>query len=113
MNFLILNKKLSRYEVKQSLRQLNSEMLHQYALFCNFHIPKNPESACIIVVKFNSIQYLFCDIYDWRHYYNSVKEKNENAVIMACDVTKGFCDPLQICYYYIGDKNVKTFFSDN
>lgn len=113
MNFLILNKKLSRYEVKQSLRQLNSEMLHQYALFCNFHIPKNPESACIMVVKFNSIQYLFCDIFDWLHYYNLVERNNDNAVIMACDVTKGFEYPLQIRHYYVKDKKVKTFFCDN
>lgn len=113
MNYLVFNKKLSRYEAKQSLRQLNIEMFHQYSLFCNFNVPKNPEAACIIVIKFNSIQYLFCDLFDWQHYYNSVKKKNENALIIVCDVTKGFDDPIQIHYYCVDNKNGKTFFSDN
>ena len=113
MSYLYLNKKESRYEVKQSLRLLSSEMLRQFSIFCNFRVPNNSDTACIMVVKWNSIQYLFCDVDDWKDYYSSIAQKEKNAVIMVCDVTKGFEKPIKIRYYYVVNENAKTFFIDN
>lgn len=107
MSYLYLDKKTSRYEVKQSLFMLNSEMLRQLSIFYDYHVPNVPDTACIMVVKWNSIQYLFCDLLEWQEHYNSVvqKEKYEKAVIMVCDVTKGFGDPIQARYCYLRKEN--------
>lgn len=112
MSYLLKNHKKSRYEVKPSLRILNSEMLRHLSIFYNFHVPKNPETACIMIVKFLSIQYFFCDISDWQYYY-SIEEKDKNAIIIVCDVTKGFENPLKVRYYNIENEKVKTFFDNN
>lgn len=112
MSYLRFNKELFRYEVKQSLRILNSEMLRHLSMFYDYHVPYNPETACIMIVKYHSIQYLFCDISDWEYYY-SIEEKDKNAVIIVCDVTKGFQNPLKVRSYNIGNEKVKNFFCNN
>lgn len=111
MSYLRFNKELSRYEVKPSLHQLNIEMLHHLSLFYNYHVPYNPNTACIMIVKQISIQYLFCDITEWEYYY-SIEEKDKNAVIIVCDVTKGFSKPLEVRPYYSENEKVKSFFNN-
>lgn len=112
MSYLRFNKDLSRYEIKPSLRILNSEMLRHLSIFYNYKVPNNPDTACILIVKYLSIQYLFCDISDWEYYF-SKESRDDYAVIMVCDVTEGFEKPLKVRPYYCENDKVKTFININ
>lgn len=100
MSYLRLNKKTSRYEVRASIPVLDTEMLRQFSLYKNFCIPRYVNTACIMIVKQNSIQYFFCNVNDWQIHYNCIALKDRQSVIMVCDVTKGFASLIKFRPYY-------------